>query len=226
MSEKKIVETALYKNYIFDLDGTLTDSSYAIGIGVVESLKLLDIHDVKVEDINPWIGRPLVEIWDAYIAERNLDIVVENGLFDSLLTAYRKGHDENFPSGVTIYEGVHELLARLRKSGAKIAVATTKFEEAADFVMRGINLDSYVDSICGTDPGNPVKPDPFVINLALERLSANPSETLVVGDTPADVLAAHAAGCDAAAVTYGFGDRKKLEASKPEFWIDRPEDLP
>ncbi|MBZ0264588.1 HAD family hydrolase [bacterium] len=215
-----------YKHYIFDLDGTLTDSRIAIGEGVITALAEMNINGVTIDDVARWIGRPLSEIFPYYMRENGIFDEMDNVLFDRLVTAYRRGHDAHFPSGVVLYPGVRECLARIRHCGANIAVATTKFEEAAQFVMEGIGLHDSVDKICGTDEDKPVKPDPFVIHLALERLDATPSETLVIGDTPADIQAAHAAGCHAAAVSYGFGDHQKMKLEKPEFWLDHLDQLP
>ncbi len=213
-----------YKYYIFDLDGTLADSSYAIGKGLLAALEIAGLKNVPMEDTRRWIGRPLTEIFDAYLGDNGYKPPGEE-LFQKMLNGYREGHDAHFPSGVKIYPGVIETLNVLRAGGAKLAIATTKYQEAAEFVVCGLDLDRHVDCISGTDLGKPVKPDPYVIHITLASLGAGPGDTLVVGDTAADVLAAHAAGCDAAAVTYGFGDAAALKAAEPEIWLDRMEKL-
>ncbi len=220
------MNTVAYRWYIFDMDGTLMDSSEAIGVGVAHSLSSIGIDGVAVKDVRRWIGRPLLEIYQYYINERKLDYAMDDDRLAKLVEVYREGHDAHFPSGVKIYPGTRERLQQLRRAGSGLAVATTKYEEAAVYVMDGMGMTDAVDTVCGTDPGRPVKPDPYVIQLALNRLGADPRRTLVVGDTKADILAGRAAGCDTAGVTCGFGAKKDLEELEPDYLLDSIIDVP
>jgi phosphoglycolate phosphatase len=211
--------------YIFDLDGTLTDSSRPIGAGLVRALEAAGISGVTAESTHHWIGRPLTEIFAAYRREAGLAEPDEE-LFAAMLTAYREGHDEIFLAETLIYQGALEALEALRTAGKRIAVATTKYQEAAEFVLGGLEMEGLVDAICGTDPGEPVKPHPFVVHKALDALAADAGAALFVGDTPADILAAHNAATGAAAAAWGFGDREQLAAAGPEFWLESFADLP
>ena len=221
-----MITACKYPSYIFDLDGTLTDSSIAIGEGVIAALHEVGINHLTITEVRKWIGRPLSEIFPAYMKQYKVPYDYDEILERRLVEAYRRGHDAHFPVGVKYYPSVLETLTHLRSCGAKIAVATTKYEEAAMSVAKGIGLLEHVDTICGTDPGFSVKPDPYVIQLALTRLNARPFETLVVGDTAADILAAHSAGCPAAAVSYGFGNITDMRKAKPEFWLDSIREIP
>ena len=213
-----------YTAYIFDLDGTLTDSSFPIGEGLVAALNAAGIYGISAEKTYHWIGRPLTEIFDHYLIE-DRGLAPDEELFNKMLAAYRAGHDIHFPDGIKIYPGVQETLEILRQQGAKTAIATTKYQEAAEFVVNGLGLNEYVDVICGTDLGMPVKPDPYVVHLALERLGTNAAESLFIGDTDADIHAAHAAGCPAAAASWGFGNPEKLSRAQPELYLHRIGDL-
>jgi HAD superfamily hydrolase (TIGR01509 family) len=214
-----------YDAYIFDLDGTLTDASIPISHGLIRALDTVGINGIKPQDTLLWIGRPLSEIFDSYLLHHQ-NRTADAETFAYMVQAYREGHDELFPDEVRIYPDVFETLQRLRDSRAAIAIATTKYQEAAEFVAAGMKLDAAVDVVCGTDPDKPVKPDPFVINRALERLKADPSRTLVIGDTDADIIAAHAAGCHGAAVTFGFGNQEEIKRTRPEYLIDSLNQLP
>lgn len=214
-----------YKWCIFDLDGTLIDSSVAIGAGVRHALEEMGINGIADEDIKRWIGRPLYEIWEGYAREHDIDMEFDDPTLDRLAALYLEGHNRLFPSGIRTYNGAVSTLDALRAMGVGVAVATTKWESSANTVINGLQLDSHLDSVCGTDPGKPVKPDPYVVNLAVERLNANPSKTLMIGDTVADLKAANAAGCPAVAVTFGFGKREDLLAENPEYVIDSLGDL-
>lgn len=213
-----------YSAYIFDLDGTLTDSSGPIGVGLVKALEAAGIQGVKPEQTHHWIGRPLVEIFSSYVG-REVGDAPDDELFAAMLAAYREGHDDVFRNEVIVYPGVQQTLAHLREQGARIAVATTKYTEAAEYCMREAGLEGLVHAICGTDPGEPVKPDPFVVRRAMDALDADARDCLMVGDTPGDIVAAHRAGCHAAAVAWGFGSRDALHEAGPDGWLDRMDDL-
>ena len=217
---------AKYRAYIFDLDGTLTDSREAICHGVIHSLESIGVDGITPGEVIPWIGRPLIEIFPHFMRRAGVRREVDDELYRRLLASYLEGHNARFPDGVHIYPGVPETLERLRREGARLAIATTKHEDAALFVTEGVGLKALVDTVCGTDKDDPVKPDPFVLQKALDRLGVEPPDALAVGDTASDVLAARAAGCAAAAVTYGFGGEVELRAAGPDLWLERITEIP
>ncbi len=214
-----------YPYYIFDLDGTLTDSSKAIGEGCVYVLDRLGMKDVPVDDIKRWIGRPLIEIWLGYAKEFGIELEIDPERELELGGQYRIGHDAHFKEGVIIYPHVIKTLDWLRSHGCRVSVATTKWEEAAIMVCDRTGLSDHLDAVCGTDRGMPVKPDPYVINRALHAINADPVQTLVVGDTTGDILSARAAGCSSCAVTYGFGDAAVLRKHQPTYVINNLREL-
>ena len=70
-----------------------------------------------------------------------------------------------------------------------------------------------------------LKPEPVMLQRALEGLGVDPSETVMIGDSTNDVRAAQAAGIRACAVGYGYGNRDKVTALHPEFFCENPQDL-
>lgn len=214
-----------YDAYIFDLDGTLNDPSIPIGYGIVAALEFAGVHNIDRAETSRWIGRPLTEIFTYYL-ENNGKKAPDETLYHEMVKAYRLGHDAHFTGEAKVYPGVIEILDALRKAGKKIGVATTKYQEAAEYCIRELGLTSRIDKINGTDWGNPVKPDPYVVNLAISRLEVTPEQVLFVGDTTGDIRAAHAAGCHVAALTFGFGKIEDLKALEPEYMFDSITELP
>ena len=98
---------------------------------------------------------------------------------------------------------------RSRKLGGRKSTATTKGTPTTRIVLERFGLLPYFDHVQGTD-GFPAKPNPDVIFKALEGLGASPADCLFVGDSPADMEAAHRAGVKSCAVTYGYGQREDL----------------
>jgi len=213
-----------FKYYIFDLDGTLTDSSIPIGRGLVAALNSVGINGIKPEDTYHWIGRPLKEIYEWYLREK-LDRELDDKTMDEMVQAYRVGHDVCFEQETKIYPNVVETIRWIRANGSKAAVATTKYQEAAEYCLNTLHLFEELDAVCGTEPEEPVKPDPLVINKAIKALGANPEETIVIGDTLGDLGAGRAAGCKVGIVGYGFGDNDQLRKAKPDFWLNDLKEL-
>jgi HAD superfamily hydrolase (TIGR01549 family) len=140
---------------------------------------------------------------------------------DALVVEYRRLYPLRNHASTTAYPGVAEALAAL--SGRK-STATTKGTPTTRIVLERFGLLPYFDHVQGTD-GFPAKPHPAVIFKALEGLGSSPAVCLFVGDSPADIEAAHRAGVKSCAVTYGYGQREELAFWKPTYWANHLSDL-
>jgi phosphoglycolate phosphatase-like HAD superfamily hydrolase len=101
-----------------------------------------------------------------------------------------------------------------------LGVVTTKESGQAEIVLRRLALIPFFQHIQGGGLGLRLKPAPDTILTALAALHCAPPRALMVGDTPADVLAGKAAGTKTCAVTYGFGTREALLRCAPDHVID------
>lgn len=201
--------------YLFDVDGTLVDSAIDI-VGAIQGvLAATSQNAVPFDFLKGYIGRHLVDLFQdlfpAYTPEQ----------IDALVVEYRRIYPLRNHSSTTLYPGVSELLSQL--SGRK-STATTKGTPTTRIVLEKFGLVSYFDHIQGTD-GFPAKPNPDVIFKALEGLGASPSDCLFVGDSPADIEAAHRAGVKSCAVTWGYGSRDALAHWQPTYWANHPSEL-
>jgi phosphoglycolate phosphatase len=106
----------------------------------------------------------------------------------------------------------------LAQLGARKSTATTKGTPTTRAILEQFGLLQYFDQVQGTD-GFPCKPAPDVILTALAALGAKPEDCLMVGDSVADITAAHAAGVKVCVTTYGYGDNGELAAASPDYWV-------
>ncbi len=201
--------------YLFDVDGTLLDSAIDI-VGAIQGvLASTPKHDVPFDFIKGFIGRHLIdlfqELFPAYTPEQ----------IDALVVEYRRIYPLRNHASTTAYPGVVDALSKL--AGRK-STATTKGTPTTRLVLEKFGLLPFFDHVQGTD-GFPAKPHPDVIFKALEGLGASPSECLFVGDSPADIEAAHRAGVKSCAVTYGYGQRADLAKWQPDYWADHLSEL-
>lgn len=196
-----------YRLYLFDVDGTLTDSAEDI-CGSVEVV--LDRHGYPpqpFERLRSYIGRHLTDLF-ADLVPGITDPQVER-----LIGDYREVYWAREHNATRLFPGVAETLGQL---GGLKSTATTKGTPTTRVVLEKFGLLGYFDHVQGTD-GFPAKPSPEVIHRSLDLFGLDAREALMVGDAPADIAAARAAGVTVCAVSYGYGNRSEMQ---PDFWLD------
>jgi phosphoglycolate phosphatase len=197
-----------FKVYLFDVDGTLVDSAIDI-VGAIQGvLAYTPKPNVPFDFIKGYIGRHLVDLFHDLFPDYTFEQI------DALVVEYRRIYPLRNHAATMAYPGVAEALAKL---GGRKSTATTKGTPTTRLVLERFGLLQYFDHVQGTD-GFPAKPNPDVIFKALEALGASPEDCLFVGDSPADIEAAHRAAVQSCAVTYGYGKYEELAKWHPTFW--------
>lgn len=196
-----------YRLYLFDVDGTLTDSAEDI-CGAIKVV--LDRHGYPPQPfslLRSYIGRHLTDLF--------VDVIpgITNPQVEQLIADYREIYWAREHNSTRLFPGVAAAVPRL--TGLK-STATTKGTPTTRIVLEKFGLLPYFDHVQGTD-GFPAKPSPEVIQRSLQLFGIDPADALMIGDAPADIAAARAAGVPVCAVTYGYGQRHEME---PDFWID------
>jgi HAD superfamily hydrolase (TIGR01549 family) len=196
-----------------DLDGTLVDSRQDIAVAFQHAWRTV-VGGIPPSTIAiaQHIGKPLAEMLS------ELGGMLSPSLLSSFLTAYRHMYTRQDASLTQPYPGVILTLQAL--STFTLGVVTTKESEQAEIVLRRLALIPFFQHIQGGSLGLQLKPAPDTIVAALASLHCAPPHALMVGDTPADVLAGKAAGTKTCAVTYGFGTREALLQCAPDYVID------
>ena len=196
-----------YRLYLFDVDGTLTDSAEDI-CGAVEVV--LDRNGYPPQPfalVRSYIGRHLADLFGDVIPG-----LPDEGI-ERLIAEYREIYWAREHNGTKLFPGVAEAVRQL---GGLKSTATTKGTPTTRVVLEKFGLLPYFDHVQGTD-GFPAKPSPEVIQRSLRALGVDPREALMIGDAPADIAAARAAGVTVCAVSYGYGNPREME---PDFWIN------
>jgi pyrophosphatase PpaX len=200
---------------LFDLDGTLIDTNELIISTYLHTLEKYFPGKYKRQDVLPFLGPTLHEVFGAMDPERVEEMVLE----------YRTYNLANHDVLVKEFVGVMETIETLKKKGYKLAIVTTKREDVAFKGLRLMKLDSFFDVMIAYDHVNKVKPDPEPIFLALEKLDSKPEETLMVGDNFHDVLAGKNAGTKTAGVAWTIKGRDYLAKYEPDFMLENMTDL-
>jgi phosphoglycolate phosphatase len=206
---------------IFDLDGTLVDTIADIAESMNRALGSHNFPPLPPEAYTEKIGWGIKRL--AFLAlppSARDDETVE-----ALAAAASRFYAERPLVYSRAYPGIPELVRDLQRKKIKTAVLTNKPDPVAKLVIDGLFAPPAFDCIYGDGDGRPRKPDPASTWEILMSLDRTPRETIFVGDSEIDIETAHAAGCHALGVSWGFRDRTVLERAGADRIIDRPEEL-
>lgn len=186
-----------YQAVLFDLDGTLIDTSS----GVLDCIKLtveaLHLGALSDEDMLRFIGPPLQDSFKEVCHLDGSDI-------DLAVKTFRTYYTGDNLYNVSIYDGIFQLLDYLKANGTKVAVATYKQEAFAKNLLEHVGIAKYCDYVYGSDPeGVLTKAD--IVQKCIDSFDVDRSEVVLIGDSHFDAIGAEHAGVDFIGVTYGFG---------------------
>ena len=186
-----------YQLVIFDLDGTLADTLPGVINCVKYVQKKMSLPEITEAQLYSHVGPPMEESYN-----RNFGLTGD-GLKKAVELhkeyAVSQGYRE-----LTIYEGIYELLNKLRENGIKTAVATLKAQTTAEKIFKEYKMDSLFDIVIGTDSRNP-KTKAQLLTECLEATGIKKEDAVLIGDSKYDAIGAAQAEIDFIAVTYGFG---------------------
>ena len=202
----------MFHTILFDLDGTLTDPGEGITNSVVYALKHYGITVEDRKKLYAFIGPPLPESFMRYFGMSEETALEAVEIYREYFST--RGLLENRP-----YDGIEDLLKKLKNSGKRLIVATSKPEGFSVRILEHFGLAQYFDLICGAlmhPPKGYNKAD--VIQDALTRCNIkNIDNIIMVGDRLHDVEGAHKNGLPAIGVLYGYGDRQELETAGADY---------
>ena len=196
---------------IFDLDGTLVDSTRDIVVAFNHGLVSVGEETMSEAAVRPLIGTPLVDMYERVLGGH------DGARTARACEAYRRFYFDHCADHTRPFPGVLEALDAL--AGSPLAVATTKKTFMAVKLLDMLGLSGRFDLIQGTDD-IPAKPDPAVLLQVVEKLGIEPTNTWMIGDTVHDLSAARAAGMKCCAVTYGVTEETALRRLKPDIVVD------
>ena len=224
---------------IFDLDGTLIDSLEDLGAAVNHALSLRNLPLHTREDYRKMVGhgvRNLVEkaleasvgpmvsegkvAFGGQMTEGNyfsgrcpknqFPSVRTDSYIDAALADFKEYYSAHIDVHTRPYPGIPELLADLQAAGVRLAVASNKFQEGTERLIRSLFPDIQFVAILGNRPGYPLKPAPEIVQEVLRKADIGPSDSVMVGDSPTDMRTAANGGIEGLAVTWGYRTADEL----------------
>lgn len=182
---------------IFDLDGTLLDTTE----GVIESVKFaakeLGLPELPTDELKKFIGPPIQKSFltfygcEEQMALRGADL-------------FRNYYKDKALLKAKPYDGIFELCELLQKEKIKMAVATYKREDYALTLLRHFGFDKFCDPMHGADYNNILKKED-IVRLCQKEMGCVGNQSVLVGDTLHDAIGAQKSATYFIGVTYGFG---------------------
>ncbi|MBK5200365.1 MAG: HAD-IA family hydrolase [Spirochaetaceae bacterium] len=187
-----------YKVVIFDLDGTLMNTSPGIFTTANWTMKQLGKPiETDLKQLAKFVGPPLKECF-------KVTFDLEDELIEKACIIFRKGYEEHGKHLAIPYEGMADLLKNLNDNNIICSVATMKYESPARDMIIEQDLDKYFKLVYGSDFEG-LKTKGSIIIQILNELQVDKNEAVLIGDTLHDLRGASEAGIDFIGVSYGFG---------------------
>jgi HAD superfamily hydrolase (TIGR01549 family) len=202
---------------LFDIDGTLVDSTYHHAIAWQRAL---DRHDVPVP---LWrIHRTIGMGGDKLVAEV-ADEDIENRLGDALRKAWREEYAD-LKAEVDPLPGAAELVRRLTADGYRVALASSGDPEFSREAVDQLGISDDIELLTTSEDADESKPEPDLIGVTLKRLG-QVDRAVLVGDTPYDVESARRAGLPCIGLLSGGYSEAELTGAGAVLVVDTPQDL-
>ncbi len=201
-----------FKTGLFDMDGTLIDSSAAILSSVKEAARIRGLRIPADNEIKETIYLPSQLSFKVLYPDK--DPAEFDSVFLHLIRTKFKPMIKELPRSKMTLE-------LIREKGIKIGIVTTKDRESADEMIRLFQF-SY-DILLTAEDTERARPDPEPLLEAIELLKSTAAQTFYCGDTPPDIIQGRRASVKTIGLTTGMYSKEELEKEKPDFVFDNIE---
>lgn len=207
---------------IFDLDGTLLNTIEDLGNACNHALEMCGhpVHDMK--EYNMLVGRGIYNLFRGALPEGHRTDTEVRRMKDFFIPWY----DAHKCDRTRPYDGMPALLGTLEARGIKLGVASNKYQDGTEKLVRHFFPDLDFVRILGQREGMPIKPDPGIVDEIMRASGlTDKSKAVYVGDSDVDMLTGRNAGVRTVGVTWGFRSREELAGLEPWKIADTPQEL-
>ena len=204
-----------YKHVIFDFDGTLGDTRDNIVVTLQATMRDMGLEVRSEAECVATIGLTLeqsfLRMYPSMSREQAQRCVLH------YREIFYRSIEEHIPR---CFDGVQTTLAELHRRGVPMSIASSRSSPSLLLFMRSMGIADYFCYVLGSDNVVNHKPDPEPVNNILAKLGYSPSDAIVVGDMPVDILMARNASVCSVGVTYGNSSREELLSASADYVVD------
>jgi phosphoglycolate phosphatase len=201
---------------LFDLDGTITNSSEGIINSIQFALNKMGLHEDDKEKLRSYVGPSLKQTF--------LQNYFPNGeLYKEAIAHYRTYYADKGIYENELYEGITNVLDEIKKKGGQIALSTAKPTYFAKIILEHFNINKYFDVVVGSHLRGTRTDKKEIIFETLDQLGLpDPKNCYMIGDREYDIVGAKHHKLNTIGVEYGYAPVGELEAIAPNYIVSKP----
>lgn len=208
------------KTIIFDLDGTLLNTLSDLADSANYTMEQMGYPTHPLESHRYFVGNGVPKLLERCLPE---DKRTEENIA-AAREIFAEYYNVHFADKTKLYNGVAELLEKLKKSGVKMAVASNKSDEFTQSIVKKFFGNAF-DMVQGGRADVPKKPAPDIVYGIMDKLEAVSENTYFAGDSNVDMFTAKNAGITAIGCLWGFRTKEELLEGGADFLAEKPSDI-
>jgi phosphoglycolate phosphatase len=209
------------KVIIFDLDGTLIDSSPDLALAINYMLKSLERETFTTDTIHYWVGNGAeMLVKRALSGQREIDENLDSTLVTQALKIFLDFYGKNLSIKTVTYPNVLKTLQQLKEYGYRLAIVTNKPVDFVKPILKALSLEELFELYLGGNSLQERKPHPMPLLHVCETFNVTVEECVMVGDSKNDILSAHACNMQSIGVSYGYNYGESINIYNPNVVFD------
>ncbi|HZY93409.1 MAG TPA: HAD family hydrolase [Candidatus Bathyarchaeia archaeon] len=201
----------ILRTIIFDMDGTLVSSLSCIQHCVNTVCQKYVSRSLTLEETISHFGPPARTIIKMLTSD------LADAFQNQAISDYYECYRTNVSQKVIAFPGIMELLAKIRRSRNHLALLTGVERILMNYTLDAFDISKFFEARISSDDVENSKPHPEGVNLILRNLKSKSKETMLVGDSPADILAGKSAGVMTAAALWSPENRGDPTTEHPDY---------
>ena len=204
---------------IFDMDGTVLNTLYDLTDSVNYVLERFGLPKRKPEEYRQFFGYGI-----RYAIEHAAPEGTPDDVIDRMLPVFKEYYNLHCLDKTGPYDGILELMDRLRAKGYRMAIVSNKIDSAVKELNERF-FNGYVDVAVGEREGVQRKPAPDMVEWALKEMGKEKEEAVYIGDSEVDLNTASNSALPCISVLWGFRDREFLAEKGATYFAKTPEEI-
>jgi phosphoglycolate phosphatase len=214
------------KLIIFDLDGTLIDSSPDLAEAINHMLRYLERTTFSLDEIHHWVGNGAETlVRRALSGSKSINQNLDETTVKHALKIFLEFYAKNLAVKTVTYPAVPNTLQELKSRGYLLAIVTNKPFDFVEPILEALELKNLFELVLGGDSLKKRKPDPMPLLHVCTQLNVDVEESVMVGDSKNDILAANGCKMQSIGVSYGYNYGEDIEDYNPTVVYDDFKDI-
>ena len=193
-----------YKLVIFDLDGTLLDTIDDLKEAVNHAMSLRGFPTFTREEVMAMVGHGARNLMRKALPDGHKD----DDMVDAAYNDFKAYYITHIDVHTKPFSGIQDLLTQLHQEGVLLAVASNKFQEGTEHLIKEFFTETPFVAVLGGRPNYPLKPDPEIVTEVLRKTGTEKKDAVMVGDSDTDMETAANGGITGIAVGWGYRDMR------------------